>query len=158
MNENNQGGKKVKNSVIIFIITAVIGLGLGYLVYDVILPDGQQESAVNDEQKSQSTKDAEKEEATNSDEATTAVSEENILQTKGCLGCHAAAKLNLQGGATGPDLSDAYSNVEGKHGKPIEEFLKEPTSAVMSSVISGNPLTDEEIKQIVEVLKEASEK
>lgn len=144
--------------MIIFIITAVIGLGLGYLVYDVILPGDQKDVAVNDDQASQSTKASEKDEASTSNEASTAVLEENILQTKGCLGCHAAAKLNLQGGATGPDLSDAYSNVEGKHGKPLEEFLKEPTSAVMSSVISGNPLTDEEIKEIVEVLKEASEK
>jgi hypothetical protein len=48
--------------------------------------------------------------------------------------------------------------VEGKHGKPIEEFLKAPTSAVMSGVIGKNPLSDEERKQVLELLKQASEK
>ncbi|MFO1442129.1 cytochrome C [Bacillus sp. Bva_UNVM-123] len=139
----------MKNSVIIFIITAVIGLGLGYLVYDVILPSDSDKSevAVNNEKESDSSEVAAK------PEDTTAVAEDNIFQTKGCLGCHAVSKLNLQGGVTGPDLSDAYKNVEGKHGKPLDEFLKEPTSAVMSSVIGGNPLTDEEIQQIVDSLK-----
>ncbi|MGP3561442.1 c-type cytochrome [Geobacillus sp. BK01] len=82
----------------------------------------------------------------------------NILQKKGCLSCHSVSKLNLQGGTTGPDLSNAYQVVEGKHGKPIEEFLKAPTSAVMSGVIKSNPLTDEERADIIALLKEASEK
>jgi len=148
----------LKNSVIIFIITAVIGLGLGYLVFDVIAPGNsdQPEVAVQDEEKSSTANEGNKEEESDSSE-TVAVSEDSILQAKGCLGCHAVSKLNLQGGATGPDLSDAYTNVEGKHGKAIEDFLKAPTSAVMSSVIGGNPLTDEEISQIVEALKKASE-
>lgn len=155
-----KGGTKVKNSVIIFIITAVIGLGLGYLVFDVIAPGNsdQPEVAVKDDQKSSTADDGTKEEEQADPSETTTVSEDSILQAKGCLGCHAVSKLDLQGGATGPDLSDAFTNVEGKHGKAIEEFLKAPTSAVMSSVIGGNPLTDEEITQIVEVLKEASEK
>ena len=72
------------------------------------------------------------------------------------MGCHAVSGLNLEGGATGPDLTQAFNNVEGKHGKPLAEFLKEPTSAVMSSVIGGNPLTDEEISQVVEALKKAA--
>lgn len=63
----------------------------------------------------------------------------------------------MQGGATGPDLSQSYNNVEGKHGKPLDEFLKAPTSAVMSSVIQGNPLSDEQRMQIVEALKKAAE-
>ena len=87
----------------------------------------------------------------------TASGEESILQTKGCIGCHAVQGLNLQGGATGPDLSQAFKTIEGKHGKPINEFLKAPTSAVMSSVIGGNPLSDDEITQIVAELKKASE-
>jgi hypothetical protein len=54
--------------------------------------------------------------------------------------------------------TQAYANVEGKHGKPIEEFLKAPTSAVMSGVIGKNPLSDEERKQVLDLLKQASEK
>lgn len=141
--------------IVIFIICAMIGLGIGYLVFDVISPDNKATVSDNNNQNKQ-TSEAAKED-TEKPEETTAVSEDNILQTKGCLGCHAVSGLGLQGGATGPDLTEAFNNVEGKHGKPIDEFLKEPTSAVMSSVIGGNPLTDDEISQIVEALKQASE-
>jgi len=148
----------VKKPIITFIISALIGLGLGYLVFDVISPakSAEPEVAANSEQ-TQKPSDAAKETAANAAEPT-ADAGDNILNQKGCLGCHAVSKLGLQGGATGPDLSQAYTNVEGKHGKPLNEFLKEPTSAVMSTVIGGNPLTDDEISQIIETLKEASEK
>lgn len=146
----------MKKPFLIFIISALIGLGLGYIVYDVIAPgDSQKTVASNDEQPTQPSEAAE-DDATETED-TTAVSDDNILQAKGCLGCHAVNGLNLTGGATGPDLSNAVTEVEGKHGKPLAEFLKEPTSAVMSSVIGGNPLTDEEINQIIEALQQAAE-
>jgi mono/diheme cytochrome c family protein len=142
--------------VIHFIISALIGLGLGYVVFDV-LPDNQgteKEIAVTEETVPTVAKEEKKQDET---KETATVGEETILQTKGCLGCHSVEALNLKGGATGPDLSKAYVNVEGKHGKPVTEFLKEPTSAVMSGVIGGNPLTEEEINEVVTVLKKASE-
>ncbi|MBP2243226.1 mono/diheme cytochrome c family protein [Cytobacillus eiseniae] len=143
----------MKKPLIIFIISALIGLGLGYLVFDVIgSDDSEPEVAVND---TNTPKPAEEETDTTGDSV--AASDDNILQAKGCLGCHAVNGLNLEGGATGPDLTQSFNNVEGKHGKPLAEFLKEPTSAVMSSVISGNPLTDEEIEQIVQELQKAAE-
>lgn len=143
----------MKKPFFIFVISALIGLGLGYLVFDVLIPNqSQPEVAVDDNDEAKSSETA-KEEA----DKTVAVSGDNILQAKGCLGCHAVSGLNLDGGATGPDLSQAFNNVEDKHGKPLAEFLKEPTSAVMSSVIGGNPLTDEEINQIIEALKKAAE-
>ncbi|MFE8697790.1 c-type cytochrome [Cytobacillus sp. FJAT-53684] len=143
----------MKKPLIIFVISALIGLGLGYLVFDVIgSDDSKPEVAVSDKEDAST-----KEEETNNTDDTVAVSDDNILQAKGCLGCHAVSGLNLEGGATGPDLSQAFNNVEDKHGKPLAEFLKEPTSAVMSSVIGGNPLTDEEISQIVEALQKAAE-
>jgi mono/diheme cytochrome c family protein len=148
----------VKKTVIHFIISALLGLGIGYVAFDVI-PAGDSEekevTAVKEDSKPVETATEEKE---TTDTASTAAGEENILQSKGCLGCHSVEALNLKGGATGPDLSQAFNNVEGKHGKPVAEFLKEPTSAVMSGVIGGNPLTEEEINQVVNVLKEASEK
>ena len=55
--------------------------------------------------------------------------------TSGCIACHAVSALEVQGGVTGPDLSNSYVNVPDKHGVPIDEFLKEPTTAVMSGVI-----------------------
>lgn len=150
----------MKNPIIQFILCAFIGLGLGYVVFDVVIADGgnNKEVASSAETAKNSTEATKEEQKATKTEATaTASGEENILQSKGCIGCHAVKGLNLDGGATGPDLSQAYNNVEGKHGKPIQEFLKEPTSAVMSSVIGGNPLTDDEIAQIVEQLKKASE-
>lgn len=143
----------MKNPIIQFILFALIGFSIGYLVFAVIGSD--EETATNDIEVVESNVDQEAEKTKEPAETSTAA--ETMIETKNCLSCHAVEGLGLQGGATGPDLSEAYVNVEGKHGKPLDEFLKEPTSAVMSSVISGNPLTDEEIAQIQEELKKASE-
>ncbi|MBL4953208.1 cytochrome C [Neobacillus sp. OS1-32] len=149
----------MKKSIISFVISLVIGFGLGYLVFDVLIGNssheaqtaqtGPKDKAATTEKSSTSTEPAAK---------TVAADEDNILNKKGCLGCHSVESLNLQGGQVGPDLSKAYVNVEGKHGKPIEEFLKKPTTEVMSGVIGKNPLTDQERKQVLELLKKASEK
>jgi len=154
-----QGGRILKKSIIHFVISAIVGLGLGYLVFEVIADNGGDTSTnmTQEEAKETASEGNKKEETVEPTETSNASEGESILQTKGCLGCHAAEGLNLEGGATGPDLSQAYNNVEGKHGKPLQEFLKEPTSAVMSTVIGGNPLSDEEIEQIVAELKKASE-
>ncbi|QCJ44940.1 cytochrome C [Bacillus sp. S3] len=145
--------------LISFVISALLGFGIGYVVFDVMMgksgndPQVAQTESSEPTQAKEETKDSEKAEST-----TASVSDDNILNQKGCLGCHSVEALNLKGGATGPDLSKAFENVEGKHGKPIEEFLKEPTSAVMSGVIGGNPLTDDELQQVLDMLKQASEK
>jgi cytochrome c551/c552 len=148
----------VNKPVIHFILSAVLGLGIGYIAYDVIPQGNGQEKEVTAVDQSPKAKEPAKEEKKSTETSAASAGDESILQSKGCLGCHSVEALNLKGGATGPDLSQAFNNVEGKHGKPVNEFLKEPTSAVMSGVIGGNPLTDEEINQVVEILKEASEK
>lgn len=150
----------MNKAIIHFIISALIGLGLGYVAFDVIAADGDNGKEVatsNEESTDASTETNKDENEETPTETATASGEESILQSKGCIGCHAVEGLDLQGGATGPDLSQAFNSVEGKHGKPLNEFLKEPTSAVMSTVIGGSPLTDDEISQIVEELKKASE-
>lgn len=91
-------------------------------------------------------------------EQATASAEEEVLSRNSCLACHAVSALGIDGGGTGPDLSGAYEGVEGKHGTDLESFLTEPTSAVMSTVIAGSPLSDEERTAIIDVLKIASEK
>jgi cytochrome c551/c552 len=141
----------MNKAIISFVISALLGFGLGYLVFGVIMGESDSKPQVAQIE----TKDTKttKEEATQS----SSVSEDNILNKRGCLGCHSVEALNLKGGAVGPDLSQAFVNVEGKHGKPIEEFLKAPTSAVMSGVIGKKPLTDDERKQVLELLKQASE-
>lgn len=81
-----------------------------------------------------------------------------IFTKRGCVACHSVSALNVTGGVTGPDLSKAFVNVADKHGMPIDDFLKKPNSAVMSSVLGGNPLTDDERAQVLAALQAASEK
>ncbi|MFP7298527.1 cytochrome C [Neobacillus niacini] len=147
----------MNKAIISFVVSIVIGFGLGYLVFGVIMGDSDQQPQVaqTEQTDTASEKESQKEEPK---EETAAVDADNILNSKGCLGCHAVDMLGLDGGATGPDLSKAFTEVEGKHGKSLDEFLKEPTSAVMSSVIGGSPLTDEERTQVLDMLKQASEK
>lgn len=163
----------MNKAIISFIISALVGLGVGYVIYEVILgtPDNPAQT-VAAEDSSTDTADtaattgdkasaqpaADKAKNTDSQKAATvSANEDNILAKRGCLSCHSVGSLNLKGGQVGPDLSQAFTTVEGKHGKPIEEFLKQPTSAVMSGVISKNPLTDDERSQVLELLKKASE-
>jgi len=151
----------MNKAIISFVICTLLGFGLGYLVFGVIMGDSEKQPQVAQTETTETTETAAAKEETTTDskEATTvSANEDNILNKKGCLGCHSVESLNITGGAVGPDLSQAFVNVEGKHGKPIEEFLKAPTSAVMSGVIGKNPLSDEERKQVLDLLKQASEK
>ncbi|MDF2787789.1 MAG: cytochrome [Neobacillus sp.] len=147
----------MNKAIISFAISLIVGFGLGYLVFGVVMGDSDKQPQVAQTEPTEETSKTE-DQNTDAVKETASVDEENILNSKGCLGCHAVDALGLDGGATGPDLSKAFTDVEGKHGKPIEEFLKEPTSAVMSGVIGGNPLTDEERTQVLDMLKQASEK
>lgn len=142
-----------KNLLIFFLCFAVTFAG-GYVFYQ---SKGSTDVASAPTATAPASTDASKAEAP-APAATATSSEGQIFTTKGCLGCHSISALNLQGGAAGPDLSKAFVNVKDKHGVPIEEFLKKPTSAVMSGVIGGNPLTDEEREAILKALKQASEK
>jgi cytochrome c551/c552 len=153
----HKGGVSLNKAIISFVASIIIGFGLGYLVFGVIMGDGDSQPQVAQTQATDEASETEgqKEEAK---EETATVDANNILNSKGCLGCHAVDSLGLEGGVTGPDLSKAFTDVEGKHGKSLDDFLKEPTSAVMSSVIGGSPLTDEERTQVLDMLKQASEK
>ena len=146
----------MQKALISFIISALIGLGLGYVAFAIV--GDSNETASEESKDSKPADDIKQEEKDEQPAAETVSADENILKSKGCLSCHSVSSLNLTGGATGPDLSKAFENVEGKHGKPIDQFLKEPTSAVMSGVIGGNPLSEEEIAEVVKLLEEASKK
>lgn len=149
----------MQKALISFIISALIGLGLGYVAFDVVGGSNDKTAEVAKQEKNKSQPESDiKNEDKDDQQAETVSADNNILKSKGCLGCHSVSALNLQGGATGPDLSKAFENVEGKHGKPIDQFLKEPTSAVMSGVIGGNPLSEGEISEVVKLLEEASKK
>jgi len=138
-------------NLIIFFVSFAVALGGGYLFYQ----DDKQPTAASS---SPATSDSEQKEVVSAQPASASSGEGEIFVQRGCSACHAVSSLGVQGGATGPDLSNAYTNVPDKHGVPVEEFLKKPTSAVMSGVIGGNPLTDDEMKAILDALKTASEK
>lgn len=149
----------MNKAILSFVISALLGFGLGYLVFGVIMgaSDQPSQTAQSDTKETKATTETKEESTAAKETSSASVSEDNILNKKGCLACHSVESLNIKAGAVGPDLSQAFVNVEGKHGKPIEEFLKQPTSAVMSGVISKNPLTDDERNQVLDLLKQASE-
>ena len=150
----------MNKAILSFVISALIGLGIGYILYDLLGGTGNtpQEPVAAAPSSSASTA-ATSDQSANKQDTTKTVSadQDNIIAKRGCIQCHSVGSLNIKGGQVGPDLSQAYTTVEGKHGKPIEEFLKQPTSAVMSGVIGKNPLTDDQRKQVLELLKKASE-
>lgn len=144
-----------QQSILIFIISVAVGFGIAFLISPA---GGWGDGGTTSEQPSSSQSAEDPATAPPEQGESVAMSEEEQLFTKlNCLSCHAVSSLDLSGGATGPDLSQAFTTVEGKHGKTLEEFLKEPTSMVMSGVIDSNPLSDEEIEQVVTALKKAAQ-
>lgn len=148
----------MKNGII-FVLTFFVAFLGGYFIFG---DSGSTEEAttsnesVAEESATEEVEEAEESESTET--AGTVPSEAEPLANNNCLSCHAVESLGAAGGTTGPDLSNAYTEVEGKHGKPLDEFLQEPTSAVMTTVINeDNPLPDEEREAIVEALKIAAE-
>lgn len=136
----------------IFLIFFVVAFSGGYFFYH------SREEATETTEVAEKTDQAVKEDAIEQQQGDATANEGRIFIQRGCVSCHSVSKLNIQGGSTGPDLSQAYVNVEGKHGVPIEEFLKKPTSAVMSGVLGGDPLSDDELQAVMAALKAASEK
>lgn len=149
----------MKANSLIFILGFIVALGIGYFVFD---DGGEKQAEESDSASTEVADEAATSEETTDEEGggeTVASSEAEALENNNCLSCHSVEALGASGGTTGPDLSNAYTDVEGKHGKPLDEFLIEPTSAVMTTVINeDNPLPDEEREAIIEALKVASEK
>jgi mono/diheme cytochrome c family protein len=146
----------MKTNVLIFVIGFILALGGGYLIWGMDGTDDSAESTTTAPAETETSDETDTEDADTESAGETVVDAEPLVENN-CMSCHAVDSIGAEGGTTGPDLSDAYNTTEGKHGKPLDEFLKEPTSAVMSTVIEGDPLSDEEIDNIVEVLKAASE-
>ncbi|WP_438316463.1 cytochrome C [Sporosarcina sp. FA9] len=142
----------MKSNGLIFILAFVLAFAGGYFFFT---NDKTNDTQIKES--SESPTEAGKE-SKDEKEQTSVPAEYEILNTKSCLSCHAVSSLGLEGGNTGPDLSNAYSDIEGKHGIDLNSFLQKPTSAVMSSVIEGSPLSADEREEILEVLKKASEK
>lgn len=151
----------MKNGLVVFFICFFVAFGGGYLFYHKDSPD--KNAAEQPAQTSQpAAKDTQqsKDTANQSVTGTKSVSakEGEIFAQRGCIQCHSVASLDVHGGQVGPDLSQAFKNVPGKHNMPLEQFLTKPDSAVMSGVIGSKPLTDDEKKAVIAALKAASEK
>lgn len=140
-----------RNNFVLFLLSFVIALGGGYLYFkptntgNVAQPPAPAQPAQPQTQ-----------EPSKPEQTPETAEEGRIFVQRGCISCHSISALKIQGGATGPDLSKAFENVEGKHGVPLEQFLRKPTSAVMSSVLGSNPLTEEELKAVLAGLEAAS--
>ncbi|MEN1966766.1 c-type cytochrome [Lentibacillus sp. N15] len=152
----------LKVNSLIFVIGFIFALGIGYFAFS-----GTDSSTASDAKTATSNESTAEDSSTDeeeSDASTETAKEASVpaeaepLSTNNCLSCHAVESLGAEGGTTGPDLSNIYKEVKGKRGKDLDTFLQDPTSAVMSTVIGDNPLSDEERAQIVEALKAASEK
>ncbi|MTW87593.1 cytochrome C [Virgibacillus dakarensis] len=154
----------MKVNSIIFVIGFLAAFAGGYFFYtagDSTTSNNDIEQTADKKGSAQekSTPKGKNEEAKKTEKESASVpAEAEPLSSNNCLSCHAVESLGAKGGTTGPDLSKAYEEVKAKRGKSLEDFLQEPTSAVMSTVIGDNPLKDEEREKIVEALKKAAEK
>ncbi|MFC3862008.1 hypothetical protein ACFOPQ_14660 [Deinococcus antarcticus] len=156
-------GNDLGTNLGIFALTFLLSLGGGYLMFNQPAKAPATASTTTATTPTPTTPtpaadDAATTPANDTATTTAASSEGEIFTKRGCVGCHSVSALGVTGGVTGPDLSKAYVNVADKHGMPVEDFLKKPNSAVMSSVLGANPLTDDERTQVLNALKAASEK
>lgn len=78
---------------------------------------------------------------------------------KTCFICHDVSTLGIESAAKiGPDLAMAYSDVQSRFGKTLEDFLKNPTGTMAMVLATQIQLTDAEKAEVVEKLKVAYQK
>jgi mono/diheme cytochrome c family protein len=82
-----------------------------------------------------------------------------IFAKKNCFVCHSVQTLGIESAAKiGPDLSNAWSDVQSRFGRTLEDFLNAPTGT-MSVVLSTQIiLTPEERTEVIAKLKVAYQK
>lgn len=137
-----------------FLSCFIITFAAGYLYFQMTAP---KKTAAPKQEASTSTQPA-AQDTGKTNTATAADGEGSIFVKRGCVQCHSIKALNVQGGAVGPDLSHAYTDVQAQRGIPIQQFLKKPNSAVMSGVLGSRPLSDADYNAVLAALKAASEK
>ncbi len=78
---------------------------------------------------------------------------------KGCFICHDVSAFGVESAAKiGPDLSIAYSDVQSRFGRTLEDFLKAPTGTMAVVLSTQIHLTDAERADAIRRLKDAYEK
>jgi cytochrome c551/c552 len=81
-----------------------------------------------------------------------------FFQAKGCTECHSVTTFGLESqNKSGPDLADAYTDVQKRFGTSLENFLKNPTGTMQMVLKDKIKLTDEEQRKVIELLKYAHE-
>jgi mono/diheme cytochrome c family protein len=76
-----------------------------------------------------------------------------IFETTGCTQCHGFAAYHLEGGTTGPDLSNAKAVVKKRYGMSLNAFLKAPKGnmkEVLGSMIHLSPRQRETIVALLD--------
>lgn len=73
-----------------------------------------------------------------------------------CATCHHISDINVTGGSVGPDLSNILGTAFSGNATKLNQFLASPTTPTMRATWSGNPLTDQEVTALVDLLKYAA--
>lgn len=85
--------------------------------------------------------------------------EGSFFVRKGCFICHDVTAFGVESAAKiGPDLSIAYSDVQSRFGRTLEDFLRAPTGTMAVVLSTQIRLTDAEREDAVKRLKDAYQK
>jgi hypothetical protein len=85
--------------------------------------------------------------------------EGSFFVRKGCFICHDVTAFGVESAAKiGPDLSIAYSDVQSRFGRTLEDFLKAPTGTMAVVLTTQIHLTDAEKADAIQRLKDAYQK
>ena len=78
---------------------------------------------------------------------------------KGCFVCHSVSTLGVESASKiGPDLSEAFTDVQSRFGRQLEDFLNNPTGTMAVVLSTQIILSPEEKREAVEKLKIAYQK
>jgi hypothetical protein len=73
---------------------------------------------------------------------------------KGCFTCHAVTSLGIESASKiGPDLSIAVTDVQSRFGRTLDDFLMEPTGTMAVVLSTQIPLTADERREAIALLK-----
>lgn len=75
---------------------------------------------------------------------------------KGCNECHSISTFSIESqNKTGPDLAEAYTDVQKRFGTSLENFLKNPTGTMQMVLKDKVKLSSDEKQKVIEYLKYA---
>jgi mono/diheme cytochrome c family protein len=78
-----------------------------------------------------------------------------LFLTKGCPQCHSISALGIKSPAeVGPDLTNAYTDVQTRFGVKLEEFLVNPTGTMQVVLSTTIQLSPAERDSVIKILRE----